>query len=193
MEALSLLLQLEFLEGVQILTIYTGCAVIGGAVMLIQMLLMFFGADMDADMDIDDFDGGGDGLSFLSIRSMAAFLTFFGLTGRLGLEENWSGGQTIGVAMGMGLASMLLVAWLMAQFARLTSSGNVDPNNAVGSNAVVYLKIPGENSGKGKITVSIQGRSQEFEAITNGPEIPTGAQVKITQQTTPNTFEVELL
>ena len=197
MTLMSFLLQLteplSWLEGVQVRTTYMGCAVVGGAILTLQMILMMFGGDMDADTDVDDIAGESDGLGFLSVRSMAVFLTFFGLTGLLGLDEGWGGGRTIGVALGTGTASMVLVAWLMATFARLASDGSVNPENAVGQNARVYLRIPGENGGKGKITVSVQGRTQEFEAFTNGPELATGSQVKVLRQTTPNTFEVEAL
>ena len=193
----TLLLQLteplSWLEGVQVRTTYMGCAVVGGAILSLQMILMMFGGDMDADTDVDDLGGDSDGLGFLSIRSMAAFLTFFGLTGLMGLDEGWGGGRTVAVALGTGTASMLLVAWLMATFARMTSQGNLDPSNAVGQNARVYLRIPADGAGKGKITVSIQGRSQEFEATTKGPELATGSEVKVLRQTSPNTFEVEAL
>lgn len=187
----SVLLQLEWLESVQIRTIYLGCSVLGGAVLLVQMVLLMFGGDVTADTDVDDIGDHGDGFGFLSIRSMAAFMTFFGLTGMWGLEEGWSGGKTAGIALGAGLAAMLIVAWVMGMMSRLSSQGNLDPANAVGQSAKVYLRIPGENSGKGKITVSIQGRSQEYEATTAGPELPTGSTVRVVRQTTPNTFEVE--
>jgi len=189
----QLLQSLSWLEGAKIELTYTICAAFGGAIMILQMVLMMFGGDMDADTDVDGMGGDTDGLGFLSIRTMAAFLTFFGLTGILGLQENWGGGRTVAVAMGTGTASMLMVAWLMSTFSRLTSSGNVNPENAVGQNARVYLKIPGEGSGKGKITVSIQGRSKEYEALTKGPELATGAEVRVLRQTTPKTFEVEAL
>ena len=193
----SLLLELTdhipWLESVQVRTTYMGCAVVGGAILSLQMILMMFGGDMDADTDVDDIGTDSDGLGFLSVRSMAAFLTFFGLTGLWGLDEGWSGGKTVAAALGTGSASMLLVAWMMATFARMTSDGNVDPNNAVGQTARVYLKIPGEGAGKGKITVSIQGRSQEFGATTKGPELATGSEVRVLIQTSPNTFEVEAL
>jgi hypothetical protein len=88
---------------------------------------------------------------------------------------------------------MLVVVWVMSLQSKLYSEGNVDPENAVGQNAKVYLRIPGENAGKGKITVSIQGRSQEYEAVTSGPKLATGSSVRVVRQTTPNTFEVEAL
>ena len=68
----SILLQLDFLESVQIRTIFLGCSVLGGAVLGLQMLLLLFGGDVGSDTDIDDLGDGSDGMGFLSIRSMAS-------------------------------------------------------------------------------------------------------------------------
>jgi len=193
MHFLSVLLQLDFFESVQIKTIYMGCSVVGGTVLGLQMILLLFGGDVGADTDIDDIGDHSDGMGFLSIRSMAAFLTFFGLTGMWGLDEGWGGGKTIGISMGAGLSALIVVAWVMGMMSRLSSDGNLDPENAVGSTGRVYLRIPESGSGKGKITVSIQGRSQEFEATTQGSELPTGSEARVLRQTSPNTFEVEAL
>ena len=85
---------------------------------------------------------------------------------------------------------MFFVAVIMRTFSRMHSEGNLQPDLAVGKTAKVYLRIPAERSGKGKITVSIQGRSTEFDAVTNGPELPTGSECRILKQTTEDTFEV---
>ncbi len=184
---------LDVFDDQKIRTLYMVCAIVGGSVMTLQILLLMIGGhDMDADTDVDA-DHGGDLFGFFSIRAVAAFLTFFGLSGMWGLDADWGPGRTIAVAMGSGLGMMVVVAWVMSLQSKLYSEGNLNPENAVGENAKVYLKIPGENAGKGKITVSIQGRSQEFDAVTSGPELPTGSSVKVLRQTTPNTFEVEAL
>lgn len=174
-------------------TIYMACSILGGSVMTLQILLLMIGGhDMDADTDVD-VGHDGDLFGFFSIRAVAAFLTFFGLSGMWGMAEGWGSGRTISVALGAGVGMMLVVVWVMSLQSKLYSEGNLDPENAVGQNAKVYLRIPGENSGKGKITVSIQGRSQEYEAVTSGPQLPTGSSVRVMRQTTPNTFEVEAL
>ena len=193
MHVMSVLLQLDFFESVQIRTIYLGCSVVGGAVLGLQMLLLLFGGDIDADTDIDDIADHSDGMGFLSIRSMAAFLTFFGLTGMWGLDEGWGGGKTIAISMGAGFSALIVVAWVMGMMSRLSSDGNLDPENAIGSTARVYLRVPESGGGKGKITVSIQGRSKEYDATTQGPELPTGSEVRVVRQTSPNNFEVEAL
>lgn len=169
-------------------TLYFGCAVAGGAVLSIQMLLLFMGGDV-ADGEVD-FDGDSDGLSFFSIRTIAAFLTFFGLIGMYGQQQDWSDARTAGSAFGAGFGMMLVVAWLFSLQNKLHQDGNLQPQDAVGSGATVYLRIPGEQGGKGKITVVLQGRTAEFAAVTEGPEIPTGDHVTLVRLINETTFEV---
>jgi hypothetical protein len=171
-------------------TLYMACAAGGGVVLLLQTLLLLFGVGIDADVDFDD-PGDGDGsFGVLSIRAVAAFFTFFGLAGWGGTAAGWGQAKTLLVAVGAGLAIMLLVAWLMHAQSKLQSKGNVDPENAIGKTARVYLRIPGHDQGHGKITVSVQSRSIELNAFTQGEALPTGATVRIVRMTTPDSFEV---
>lgn len=177
-----------------LLDVYLTCAALGGAVLVLQLVLLFFGGDADGDgLDADHHDGASDGLSFLSIRTIAAFLTFFGLTGWWGSEAGWGPAATMLASVGSGGVMMGLVAWLFGVLHKLQSSGNIDAGNAVGQPARVYLRIPGHHEGKGKITVTVQGRAKEYEAVTAGEELPTGSAVRVLAMPTPNTFEVASL
>lgn len=173
-------------------SIYVVCAVVGGAILLIQtgLLLLGFdggesGFDFDADTDVGDGSFG-----FLSLRALTSFLAFFGLSGWGALEAGWGRGASLGVAVAAGAAVMVVVVWLLRLQLKLGSSGNIDPANALGKTATVYLRIPGSRTGKGKITVSIQGRTQEYLAVTGGDTIPTGATVRVVSMPTEGTFEV---
>lgn len=186
-------------------TIYLGCAALGGTVLVVQtILLVFGGADHDADaLHVDTSDIGAansgevhtqdSGFGLFSVRTVAAFLTFFGLGGWAGINAGWAPLTTIAVAFGAGLSMLFAVAWLFHAQKRLASQGNVEPAGAVGRTARVYLRIPEANSGKGKITVALQGRTVEFTAFTNGRAIPTDAEVRVVRQVTVDTFEVEPL
>lgn len=175
---------------------YMACAAAGGTVLLLQTALMLFGVG-DGHADVDGHhDLGGDGDShdssfgLFSVRAIASFFTFFGLTGWMGTTKDWDPTVTVLVAVASGLVLMVLVAWMLRMQLKLQSRGNLEPANALGQSARVYLRIPGNNTGFGKVTVKIQGRSAEFSAFTMGEGLPTGALVKITRMSTPDTFEV---
>ncbi len=179
---------------------YMACAAAGGTVLVLQTALMLFGVGDGHDVDLHH-DVGADGhgdhpdgyFSLFSVRAIASFFTFFGLTGWMGTNNGWGPTTTVFGAVGAGLALMVLVAWMMRLQSKLQSKGNMDSANALGQSARVYLRIPAKNTGFGKVTVKIQGRSAELNAFTMGPELPTGALVKITRMRTPDTFEVESL
>jgi len=169
--------------------IYLGSAVLGGAVLTLQSVLLLFGGG-DADGDLDHGDAS-DGFGFLSIRTVASFLTFFGLMGLYGTASGWGVGATAGAATLAGLAMMTFVAWLFSLQRNLAQEGTLDPSLAIGLPAKVYLRVPGQRSGQGKVTVAVQGRTVEFAAITLGAELPTGSDARIVRQIDPNTFEIE--
>lgn len=175
-------------------TIYQISAGLGGAVLLLQMLLLLFAGGADdfegAEVDTDHDDGS---VGLLSIRAVASFLAFFGLAGWYGVVEGWSPTLTVFVAFASGASMMFIVAWLMAQLRKLYSQGNLDSMNAIGKSAVVYLKIPEAYTGLGKITVTLQGRTAEYQAQTAGPEIATGRMVRVLSRATNDVFDVQIL
>jgi len=187
-----------------IYSVYLGCAVAGGGVLVIQTVMMLFGGGdhdvphVDTGVDIGASDSGeqanhDSGFGLLSVRSLAAFVCFFGLTGLYGTTAGWSTTTSLIASLVAGGVMLVAVAWLFSMQKKLYSAGNLVPANAIGRTARVYLKIPAANGGKGKVTVSIQGRTQEYGALTRGAEIATGAEVKIVRQVTEDTFEVEAL
>lgn len=180
------------LDWTSMTTVYLVCAAGGGTVLVLQTLLLLFGV-VDADVDVDadaDFEGGDGSVSLFSVRAVASFFTFFGLTGWLGTMRGWGPMVTVFASTASGAALMVIVAWLMAMQSRLQSKGNLDPANAVGKTARVYLRIPGHEEGFGKIQVEVQNRTAEFTAFTKGEGLPTGAVVRVERMTTHDTFEV---
>jgi membrane protein implicated in regulation of membrane protease activity len=148
-----------------------------------------FGGDHDMDVgdagDSHDAHGhGADGhgnlfFGILSFKALCAFAGIFGLVGLMLLKDEVSTQARIGIAFISGISSMFLVAWLMRGISRLQSSGTLKLANAIGRNGSVYLRIPGGGNGAGKVTIEIQGRSQEFSAITDGEDIDTGSRVTV--------------
>ena len=74
---------------------------------------------------------------------------------------------------------MLCVAWLMRVLYRLDVQGNVRIEHCIGETGIVYLSIPANQEGAGKVTVSVQNRSMEYAAITENEAIATGTRVEV--------------
>jgi hypothetical protein len=63
---------------------------------------------------------------------------------------------------------------------KLESNSAVGADACVGRTADVYLRIPANRSGKGKIQLSLNGAAREFDAVTDESEpIPSGAVVTV--------------
>ena len=86
------------------------------------------------------------------------------------------------------------LASVMAAFRRLTHDGTARIEAAVGTTATVYLRVPANRTGPGKVTVTVQNRTVECEAVTAAPaDIPTGAPVRVVAVVGPTAVEVEPL
>jgi len=171
-----------------------GCALLGGSVLLIMTVMSLFGGD-HGDMH-HDVAGSGDhdaAANLLSVRSVAAFIAFFGLASWGCLKSGWSPMASLVVGLFAGSLMLVAVGLLFRLPSKMHSQGNIEPEGAVGKVGHVYLRIPANNAGKGKITLVLQGRTAEFHACTKGAEIPTGAEVRIARLITSDTFEVESL
>lgn len=188
-------------------TVYMVCAVVGGVVLILQMLLTLIGIGADHDLGLDAA-GAGDGIGdvhtdfgdhhgsshffgVLSFRSLMAALAFFGLGGLWALQEEFGTYFAFVAALGAAAGAMFAVAWMMRLMAGLAYEGTVRVENAVGQMGTVYLAIPGENTGVGKVTVTVQSQSLEFDAVTPHESIPTGATITVVGLAGPNTLEVE--
>ena len=161
------------------------CAVIGAAVLVLQLLLGVVGLETDALHAVDaDADH-----EFLSLRALAAGLAFFGLAG-MWVQSTGRGvlpALVLGVVVGGAAAAA--VAFAMRQMVRLESDGTVRIEQAVGSAATVYLSIPGGNS-PGKVQLALGGRTVEYQAVSR-QAIATGTPVVVVDVLGPGTVEVE--
>lgn len=168
--------------------IYKYCAIVGGTLVGIQLVLQLLGVGGDHDIDTDHGDlhheGGTEGhgnlfFGILSFKALSAFAGVFGLVGLITIDRGLLAVGRVGASAGAGIASMFLVAWVMRGLSRLQASGTINVRNAVGAAGTVYLRVPGARAGRGKVTVEVQGRSMEFPAVTEGPTLETGTQVTV--------------
>ncbi len=195
------------------LTVYMVCAGVGSALLLLQFALTLFGiggedadaghvdadfhGDIDGDFHADGHAGAHDAhdsswfFGMLSFRTLVAAIAFFGLAGMAGTKAGMSPYISFVAAVAAGSAALFVVAWIMRTMYGLDSEGTVHIESAMGQVASVYLPIPANKSGAGKVTVKIQDRTMEYQAITSEDALSTGARVVVTGIVGSDTLEVE--
>ncbi|SDC60069.1 hypothetical protein [Williamwhitmania taraxaci] len=149
---------------------------------VIELVMAFFGAgsdsggfdasgDADASIDIDD------GISFqlITLKNLVAFFTIFGWIGLACIDSQLSIPTTIIISTTCGLLMMILMASIYYFMGRLSESGNLEINRAIGVKATVYLPVPPRRQGAGKIQIKLQGL-RTLDVVTDEEEtIPTGS------------------
>jgi len=116
----------------------------------------------------------------LSFRTLITGAAFFGVAGRAAKASDVSNGTALVIALGAGLAAMYGMYWLMRAISGLTSSGNQRISAALGRRATVYIPIPADRKGAGKVQISMQNRIVELQAVTDEPQrLKTGETVEV--------------
>lgn len=161
------------------------------------------GADTHVDTSIDGSHGPHHGESqghgssrlfaMLSFRGVIAAMAFFGLGGLTAQAADFSDQTVLLIAVACGGAAMYGMYSIMQWLGSLHSEGTVRLERAVGQRATVYLRIPGDRSGAGKIQIDLQNRTMEYLAITAGEPLATGARVVVVGVVNPETVEVRPL
>jgi hypothetical protein len=129
-------------------------------------------------------------VGILSFRALVAAVTFFGLGGMISSAGDADVFESFWTAAAFGFAAMVLVAWIMRGLSRLRADGTVRMDRTVGATGTVYLPVPGERTGTGKVTLTVQGRTIELAAVTEGSALPTGAKIVAVGLVNPSTVEV---
>jgi hypothetical protein len=127
----------------------------------------------------------------LSFRTIVAALAFFGLAGLAAQSADASMPNVLLISIGAGVAAMFAVYWMMCGLQACQAEGTVRLQRAVGQHGNVYLRVPANRSGSGKVQFNLQNRTMEYLAITSGPELPTGAKVVVVGVINPTTLEVQ--
>ena len=197
-------------------TLFLICSVVGGTVLVCQFVMIVIGLGGDHDLSTDghvdvphdaggfdadvadadhseaaDHDNSTWFFKVITFRTVVAAFTFFGLAGMAATASGMGPWQTIAVAVCAGAAAMFGVHWLMLQIERLNADGTVRINEAVGMTGMVYLRIPANNAGAGKVQINLQNRTVELLAFTAAEEIPTGTSVVVLTVVGPDSVAVE--
>lgn len=185
------------------------CLTIGGTILVLRLALSLLGLGFDsldgAVGDLDDADPGlGDVVTddghghhtdlgrIFTFQAIVSFLAFFGVGGLSTLEMQQPPGAAVLVGSATGLMAVSLLGYLMGALRKLNTDGTVRISRAVGLEGTVYLRIPPEGEGEGKITLPIQGRTIEILARTPGPGLRTGDPVVVSRIIDEHIVEVVL-
>lgn len=179
-----------------------GITLAASLIFVIQSIMTFIGADADFNADFDtDIDAGGmdidgtdghSGMGLLTFRNFVNFCLGFGWTAVLLKDQIASQGVlfTVAAIIGIGLVAvvMLLFKWISG----MQESGNIDVfKQAVDCTGKVYLAIPAERKGEGKVQITINNAVREYNAVTDGAALPTGTDIRVVEVVSASTLLVE--
>lgn len=146
--------------------------------------------------DTDEYVDGdtGIGFQFFTFRNAVTFVMMLSWVGLGAYSEGNSKIMSTLYGVIAGSAMVFIMAWLMVQLNKLKQDGTMKLSNAVGKIATVYLIIPGNQTGMGKVQIVIQGSTHELDALTLHEEaLPTGTSVTVTAVRPGNVLIVEKL
>jgi hypothetical protein len=171
-------------------------AIPASLIFLIQTVLTFTGVDagdgLEADFD-SDLSGGDSTFQLFSLRNLINFLLGLGWTGVAFYTTVANKTLLILLSIAVGVLFVYLFFVVIRQLQKLAQNNSFRITDALHQTAEVYLTIPGNRSGHGKVLVSVKGSVHELKAITNGSPLPSGAAVKITGVEQPDLLLVEPL
>ena len=117
----------------------------------------------------------------LSLRTISAAVTFFGLAGKTAQARGMNDVPALVIALAAGGGAMYGVYWLFKQIYKVQHAGNENIRHAVGLPAKVYIPIPAGRAGVGKVMFRLQDRTVEYQALSDEQErLRTGEEVIVT-------------
>jgi hypothetical protein len=148
------------------------------------------GSDISEIADATDMGGGhhiGDGgnpadfsiMSMITLQGIVTFLTVMGWSSIAAVSAGTPVFLSVLVGVALGFAAMFATAKLLHASRKLAESGTLDLRNSIGESGSVYIPIPAGGAGIGKITIQVQGRYIECEAMAQGGELHTGEIVRV--------------
>ena len=153
-------------------------------VMILQFILMLigvgFGSETDGDVDDGFIDsntettpqeagstGDNSVLRIFTIRGIVAFFALGGWAGLAALSAGLNPFWAVQISLFVGVCALLLAAIVIRLALRMQTSGNLNLNNAISMTADVYIRIPPARTDKGKVTMLLQERFVELDAMTD--------------------------
>ena len=161
--------------------IFVSCAVLGGILFFIMMLLMMVGDVLGGVTDAIglDIDAGGGAFEILSVQGLSVAVMMFGLTGMFGLSA--TGSDVVAVlAGGVGAAAgMYGMGKMMYGINQLQADGTVNYNDAIGQRGQVYSRIKPNETGEIQVPVDGTLKTLLARAQDKSMLIPSGEFIRV--------------
>lgn len=151
-------------------------------IFLIQTIMTFIGVNasdgLEADFD-GDFDGGETPFQLFSLRNLINFLLGFSWTGITFYNLISNKLALVLIAVLVGCVFVYLFFLIIKALMKLSEDNSFKISETIGKSAEVYLSIPENKKGKGKVILSVKGALRELDAITEGERILSNTNVRI--------------
>lgn len=174
---------MEILENLEpLLKTFWFVAIPASLIFIIQTIMTFSGADVSDGLDAD-FDGDLSGtdapFQLFSLRNLINFLLGFSWTGISFYTTISNKPILVILSLVVGGGFVYLFFIIIRQIQKLAEDNSFKIINTLNKTAEVYLTIPENKKGKGKIMISVNGAFHELEAMTENDKIQTGSVVKV--------------
>ncbi len=175
---------MEILENLDpLLKTFWYVAIPASVIFSIQTILTFIGLDssdgLHADFEGDLSSGGDMPFQLFSLRNLINFLLGFSWTGISFYSTIPNKSILIIISLAVGISFVFFFLIIIRQVQKLAEDNSFNIANTLNKTADVYLTIPENKKGKGKIMISINGAYHELDAMTENKKILSGAVVKV--------------
>jgi hypothetical protein len=188
---------MEIIENLEpLLKTFWFVAIPSSIIFIIQTIMTFVGLDssdgMEADFD-GDLSGADAPFQLFSLRNLINFLLGFSWTGISFYTTILNKPLLISLSLAVGVLFVYLFFIIIRQMQKLAEDNSFKIVNTLHKTAEVYLTIPENKTGKGKIMISINGAFHELAAMTENEKIQTGSVVKVVKIENDNILIVETI
>lgn len=125
-------------------------------------------AELDGDMDVEDGDASGS-FPIFTLKNALAFLVGLGWGGLALMDSGYSETATIVIGSLIGLGFAILQTSLFYFMYKFNAPNKPEITTSIGLNAKVYLKVPKNADGYGKIQLTHNDTLKTVNAITYHP------------------------
>ena len=148
----------------------------GGLLVLLLLLGIIGGLDLDVDLDVESDASADPGVGL--VKGGLTFLSIGSFTAKLILLSSADPVAAIVAGLAAGAVAVYLLRTVFKLLLRQEENVNFSPQDALFQPGKVYLRIPA--SGEGLVQVKVKGGMREFKArSTDEQDLPTGSPIQV--------------